>query len=101
MIIVQKNCVDKLPLQSITMGANQSSDSITVLCFGPLAEILGRTSQISINSAITCKQIIVDLGIEVWLSNGLKIAINGEMCDLDSLLSPGDELALLPPVSGG
>jgi molybdopterin synthase sulfur carrier subunit len=101
MIIVQKNCVDKLPLQSITMGANQSSDSITVLCFGPLAEILGRTSQISITSASTCKQVIVDLGIEEWLNNGLKIAINGEMCDLDSQLSAGDELALLPPVSGG
>tara|TARA_Y100000766_G_C18740016_1_gene523076 strand:- start:282 stop:587 length:306 start_codon:yes stop_codon:yes gene_type:complete len=101
MIMVQKNCVDKLPLQSITMGANQSSDSITVLCFGPLAEILGRTNQISMNSVITCKQIIVDLGIEEWLNNGLKIAINGEMCDLDSQLSPGDELALLPPVSGG
>ena len=83
---LQRNCVDKLPLQSITMGANQSSESITVLCFGPLAEILGRTSQISINSAISCKQIIADLGIEEWLSNGLKIAINGEMCDLDSLL---------------
>jgi molybdopterin converting factor small subunit len=101
MIIVQKNCVDKLPLQSITMGANQSSDSITVLCFGPLAEILGRTSQISINSMSTCKQVIVDLGIEEWLNNGLKIAINGEMCDFDSQLSAGDELALLPPVSGG
>ena len=83
------------------MGANQSSDSITVLCFGPLAEILGRTSQISINSTSTCKQVIVDLGIEEWLNNGLKIAINGEMCDFDSQLSPGDELALLPPVSGG
>ncbi len=83
------------------MGANQSSDSITVLCFGPLAEILGRTSQISINSAITCKQIVVDLGIEEWLNNGLKVALNGEICDLESQLSPGDELALLPPVSGG
>ena len=83
------------------MGANQSSDSITVLCFGPLVEILGRTSQISIDSASTCKQIIVELGIEEWLSNGLKVALNGEICDLDSLLSPGDELALLPPVSGG
>lgn len=83
------------------MGANQSSDSITVLCFGPLAEILGRTSQISINSMSTCKQVIVDLGLKEWLNNGLKIAINGEMCDLDSQLSAGDELALLPPVSGG
>ena len=83
------------------MGANQSSDSITVLCFGPLAEILGRTSQISIHSAITCKQIVVDLGIEEWLNNGLKVALNGEICDLESQLSPGDELALLPPVSGG
>ncbi len=49
----------------------------------------------------TCKQVIVDLGLEEWLNNGLKIAINGEMCDLDSQLSAGDELALLPPVSGG
>ena len=79
------------------MGANQSSDSITVLCFGPLAEILGRTSQININSIVTVNKLL-RFRLEEWLNNGLKIAINGEMCELDSQLSAGDELALLPPV---
>ena len=46
-------------------------------------------------------QIIVGLGIENWLENGLNVAINGEMADLEAPVSPGDELALLPPVSGG
>jgi len=48
-----------------------------------------------------CRQIIIELGIENWLQNGLKVAINGEMADFEATVSPGDELALLPPVSGG
>jgi molybdopterin converting factor small subunit len=50
---------------------------------------------------MTCHQIIIELGIEDWLQNGLKVAINGEMSDFEATISPGDELALLPPVSGG
>jgi|TARA_B100000003_G_scaffold174987_1_gene163600 molybdopterin converting factor small subunit len=83
------------------MGDKSESRSITVLSFGPLAETLGRTRSISLDATTTCRQIIVGLGIENWLENGLNVAINGEMADLEAPVSPGDELALLPPVSGG
>ena len=101
MNLLQKNCVDKLPLQSITMDEKTDSGHITVLNFGPLAEKLGRSLSISISATTTCRQIVVRLGISEWLDSGLKVAVNGEMSDLEATVSPGDELALLPPVSGG
>ena len=83
------------------MGDKTDSGHITVLSFGPLAEKLGRSLSISLTSRTTCSQIITQLGISDWLDNGLKVAVNGEMTDFEAILSPGDELALLPPVSGG
>lgn len=83
------------------MGDKTDGDYITVLSFGPLAESLGRTRSISVDGEMTCRQIILKLGIENWLENGLKVAINGEIADFEAAISPGDELALLPPVSGG
>lgn len=32
---------------------------------------------------------------------GLRVAVNGEWADWNSLLKDGDEVALLPPLSGG
>ena len=101
MNLLQKNCVDKLPLQSITMGDKTDSGHITVLSFGPLAEKLGRSLSISLTSRTTCSRIITQLGISDWLDNGLKVAVKGEMTDFEATVSPGDELALLPPVAGG
>ena len=83
------------------MGDKTDGECITVLSFGPLAESLGRTRSISVSEEMICRQIIIELGIEGWLQNGLKVAINGEMADFEATVSPGDELALLPPVSGG
>ncbi len=83
------------------MSDKSGSRSITVLSFGPLAETLGRTRSISLDTTATCRQIIVELGIENWLETGLKVAINGEMVNSEETVFPGDELALLPPVSGG
>ncbi len=83
------------------MGDKTNSGHITVLSFGPLAEKLGRNLTITLTAPTTCSQIITRLGISDWLNNGLKVALNGEMTDSDASVSPGDELALLPPVSGG
>jgi molybdopterin converting factor small subunit len=41
------------------------------------------------------------LGLEEWISFGLSVALNGERCSIDTTLSEDDEVALLPPVSGG
>jgi len=83
------------------MGDDFTSGSITVLCFGPLADILGKTTNLAIQGGLTCREIITKLSISEWLENGLKIAINGTICDVETYVTPGDELALLPPVSGG
>jgi molybdopterin converting factor small subunit len=101
MNLVQRNCVDKLPLQSIGMGEENTELTIAVLCFGPLAEILERNQSIMLETPATCRTAIVQLGIEEWLAKGLKVAINGDISALDTVLHDGDELALLPPVSGG
>ena len=83
------------------MGEENTELTIAVLCFGPLAEILGRNQSITLETSATCRAAIVQLGIEEWLAKGLKVAVNGEMSALDAVLTDGDELALLPPVSGG
>ena len=75
--------------------------SVTILCFGPLKDAHGRVQQIALTKPVSCRELINRLGADSWIDNGLKVAVNGEFCELDSLIIPGDELALLPPVSGG
>jgi molybdopterin converting factor small subunit len=41
------------------------------------------------------------MGIDSWLDNGLKISINDVIVNEDEPVNDGDEIALLPPVSGG
>ncbi len=83
------------------MTGTTDTDFITVLCFGPLAEEYGRVTKLPIETPKTCTQIIEILALTHWADNGLKVALNGEFCDFSSQVRPGDELALLPPVSGG
>jgi len=83
------------------MDGNGASNSVTILCFGPLAEIIGRSQKMKIEPENTCRDLITKLGLTEWLDSGLKIALNGEICEIDSLISPNDEVAFLPPVSGG
>ena len=83
------------------MGAEKTELTIAVLCFGPLAEILERNQSIILETPATCQTAIIQLGIEEWLAKGLKVAVNGEISSLETLLHDGDEIALLPPVSGG
>ena len=75
--------------------------SVTIICFGPLKVAHGRVQQIALTKPVSGRELINRLGADSWIDNGLKVAVNGEFCELDSLLMPGDELALLPPVSGG
>ena len=44
---------------------------------------------------------VEQLGAARWLEMGLIVALNGEVCQLQSIPMQGDEIALLPPVSGG
>lgn len=73
-----------------------------VLAFGPLAEQMGgREHIVEILPNSSVRFIMEELGIEMWLSQGLVVSINGRKVAEDEPINDGDEIALLPPVSGG
>ena len=76
--------------------------AIRVLLFGPLAEQHG-SSEVVVDIATdsTPLDVIQQLGMASWLQAGLRCALDGRFCELGSRIGPADELALLPPVSGG
>ena len=75
---------------------------VSVLAFGPLSERLGgREHTYELPDATTVRELIDQVELSEWISIGLTVAINGERCDVNTVLSDGDEVALLPPVSGG
>lgn len=75
---------------------------VRVLAFGQVAEELGgRHHEHTVNGGTTVRDLVVSLGLERWIQFGLSVAIDGTRCDVDTVLSEGNEVALLPPVSGG
>ena len=87
--------VDKMPLDSVFMQAK-------VLAFGPLAEEMGgREHLVDILPNSSVRFVLEELGVETWLSQGLVVSINGNKVAEDEPVTDGDEIALLPPVSGG
>ena len=87
--------VDKMPLDSVFMQAK-------VLAFGPIAEEMGgREHQVDILPNSSVRFVLEELGLDMWLSQGLMVSINGNKVTEDEPVCDGDEIALLPPVSGG
>ena len=75
---------------------------VKVLVFGPLAEELeGREHQITLPSGSAIRFLVEEMGLEHWLGQGLALAVNGNRVEEDFPLTENDEVALLPPVSGG
>ena len=79
-----------------------ASEVLRIIAFGPLAEELSaRNLQIAYVEGESIQYYVQQLGVGKWLTMGLTVALNGEVCQLRSIPMPGDEIALLPPVSGG
>ena len=75
---------------------------VKVLAFGPIAERLGRrVHEVTIPPNSSVRYLIEELGVEEWLNNSLSISVNDSIVSEDHPLTDGDEIALLPPVSGG
>jgi len=75
---------------------------ISLLAFGPLAETLGwKRHNLALQSSSKIEDVIHMLSISEWSERGLVVAINGLQCEISAELKDGDELAFLPPVSGG
>ena len=76
--------------------------SFQILSFGPLVETFGqRQTTHHINEGTTIREFILSVDLEKWIGFGLSVAKNGERCSIDDIIGKGDEIALLPPMSGG
>ncbi len=82
------------------------SAPIKVLLFGAAADRAGtRQTEVPVNDETTLGElwpVLADRhpGLEP-MRGTLAFAVNGEYARVNDLVSPGDEVAVLPPVSGG
>ncbi len=98
MIIAQQNALINYRLERCYMA----NAVLQIIAFGPLAEQLSaRNLHITYVEGKSIQYYVQQLGAANWLEMGLIVALNGEVCQLQSIPMQGDEIALLPPVSGG
>lgn len=80
---------------------------ITVKTFAQTREITGEDNiALNLSNSSTIEAVISQLKTrsDKWtlaLEGSVLTARNQELCDTDTVLSDGDELALFPPVTGG
>ena len=83
------------------MAEQDNSITVSVVAFGPLSEEIQRQQDLEIAKHSTIQDLIDLMELQKWIDNGLTVAINGDICSIEQVLSNADEIALLPPVSGG
>lgn len=81
---------------------------IKVAFFGALGDIMGRERTIDIDGKPATIRAIVDIlcaGNESFAAafekSRVKVALNNSIASLDEKVGDGDEIAILPPFSGG
>jgi molybdopterin converting factor subunit 1 len=79
---------------------------ITILYFASVKDITGvkkETMDLTPNTSI--KKLLAKISLSYpdikSILNVVKISVNYKMIDMNTILKDGDEVALLPPVSGG
>ena len=84
-------------------GIRKNAIKIKILVFGPLAEKMGtKEIEVAVDEGCTASALAERFEIREMLSSGLRIAINGKIIDNhEVILGDGNEVAFLPPVSGG
>ncbi len=78
---------------------------VSVLLFGIARDLVGQSAIIcSLPQQARISDLLVHLHEQHPALAGIKsllVARNGEYADADVLISPTDEIAIIPPVSGG
>jgi molybdopterin converting factor small subunit len=82
---------------------------VCLLYFGVLKDLLGAASETveaaegaSVGDVLRIlRRRTSNQGMEALLWDRLAVAVNRQYASLDTVLMPDDEVALLPPVSGG
>ena len=84
-------------------GIRKNAIKLNILVFGPLAEKMGtKEIEVAVDEGCTASALAERFEILEMLSSGLRIAINGKIIDNhEVILGDGNEVAFLPPVSGG
>ncbi|MFA4016201.1 MAG: hypothetical protein RUDDFDWM_001304 [Candidatus Fervidibacterota bacterium] len=77
-----------------------------VLVFGPLKEAFGSSHvEVDLSLPISPRKLIEKLCLSfpesAWLLERCRVAVDGEYVELDELIESYEEVALIPPVSGG
>ena len=82
---------------------SEGASKVKVLFFGPLAELMNqKVIELSLLNGTTINQLVERFDLSKYLSQGVLIALNGEVVtNLEEYLQDTSEIAFLPPVSGG
>jgi molybdopterin converting factor subunit 1 len=79
---------------------------VTVLYFGVLKDVMGHRSAVmdvaegaSVGELVALHRLSEKAAASVW--DSIAVAVNQEYARAEDVLKDGDEVALLPPVSGG
>ena len=77
---------------------------VKVLPFGVLKDWLGaETATIEVREGATVAELLAQLGAKLGdrQLKGIAVSVNAEYAQVGQVLRAGDEVGLLPPVSGG
>lgn len=79
---------------------------INVLFFARLKDAIGQTeikleSEFSGKSVAELQQVLIEKGMVALQDDSIRIAVNQNFCDVDTVIYDGDEVAFMPPVTGG
>lgn len=83
------------------------AESVRVLFFASAREATGRSEEMTscdpegISERVFWDQLVVRHPALASLRSSMRLARNHEYMDREALICPGDEIALIPPVSGG
>jgi molybdopterin synthase sulfur carrier subunit len=90
--------------------ARADTGAVTVLYFARLREVLGRDSErLALPADAWTVGALRDLlrarggawELELGAAKPVRVAVNQTMARMDTRVSPGDEVAFFPPVTGG
>src|SRR5579862_8701253 len=78
-------------------------NQVRVLAFGVLKDALGPETSISLpdGATVTDLLLMISKSHPAAVLSGIAVSVNAEYATRSRLLSDGDEVGLLPPVSGG
>ena len=93
-------------LADATVGPVRTQAVVSVRLFAGAAEVAGvRVHRVTIEDGATVDEVFDRMAEQfpalAVMKASLKFAVNQEFVEMDQRLSNGDEMAVIPPVSGG